>query len=84
MSGGGGLPVGRGPAPPGRPRSLPCLFTWRLGDVTGRAAGAASGPAVYKWCDVPQTAGPFNLFFFLMMPFLCVKVRCLREDSNSG
>ncbi|KAM3672723.1 heterogeneous nuclear ribonucleoprotein D0 isoform 1-T3 [Ammospiza maritima maritima] len=29
-----------------RPRSLPCLFTWRLGDVTGRAAGAVSGPAM--------------------------------------
>lgn len=36
MSGGGGLCVPGGARRP-RPPWPPCLFTWRLGDVTGRA-----------------------------------------------
>lgn len=54
MSGGGGLRVPGGAQRP-RPRSLPCLFTWRLGDVTGRAAGAASGPAMCLKLQAPFT-----------------------------
>lgn len=67
MSGGGGLCVPGGARCP--------LFVYlapRRRHEPGRAAGAGavSGPAVYRGCDVPPTADPLHLFFFLTMPIL--------------
>lgn len=76
MSGGGGLCVPGGARRP-RPRSPLCLFTWRLGDVTGRA-----GPR--GRCLVPRcTNGVMYLKLQTAFTYLSFE-RCLFCELKCG